>query len=110
MEDFEFEFPLWACFGKNDAMAVFGGILKGNKPFVAIFTDENLANLFLAEVGESESWLPARILEAVSCLDLLRRWERDGFAMVVIDSPGKTGKTRWTLPIGDMIRAVEGLL
>jgi hypothetical protein len=94
----------------NSATAVVGGGPK-NCRFIAVFTDEDLAERFVAEQGKLDL-VPVKICSPADYIGLLEGWTRAGVVHVVYD-PGKAGTpARFMVPIAraaDEIKRRYGL-
>ena len=88
--------------------AVVSGSTK-NRRFIAVFTDDDRAERFVAQQG-SPDLVPAKIRSAAEYVGLLEGWAAAGFTHIAYD-PGDKG-TRFKVPIErgiDEIRRKYGL-
>jgi hypothetical protein len=94
----------------NSATAIVSGSTK-NRRFIAVFTDEDLAERFVAQQG-SLDFIPAKILSAAEYVGLLETWPRTGFTHVAYDLGKARTPARFMVPIAraaDEIKRQYGL-
>jgi hypothetical protein len=103
---FIFGFPVWVCATDGDVTkGLVGGQIEGGGQCAMVFTDDNWASRFLAQVGAQA--VPVSVPTAKAFAGVLRDAQRAGISFVVFDDAGQGGDMRVTFEIGELIRLVE---
>jgi hypothetical protein len=103
---FIFSYPVWVVSRKDNPESLAGGPMPGGGKFVAVFTDEDLAERFIRQTCRESESATGAIADADAFSGFLRVMQSAGYTHVVLDPSGKPAQVK-TLDIDSLLKAVE---
>jgi uncharacterized protein (DUF433 family) len=110
-KQFVFTYPVWFCRHKDDLdRGVMGGTLEGGHKFVALFTDDHMAELYIGERGAVGEARPEPLVSPSHLAMALHAFREAGSTHAVFDNPGKGEIARRAISIDELLEKLPMVL